>query len=131
MDTNLKIFCGMPSSSNTRQQALGTVLGKLQIDDPSESLGVTNLRGFSASAVDLGWLGDKIRAFASFSPMPIKTLCGLVEGELRKVIQRVKSLLVEPDKARPDRAVSVDMLTKDDFGYYRYQFSVVVSRSDN
>lgn len=125
-----RVFTDLPASgkADPRQQKFGQVLGDMLLENAAseepEELAITNMTGFPASCVDLGWLQLKIKEFALKNPMPVKTLAGIVEGELWDILQRAKRVRVRPE--RKARALNIDFMTKDDFGRYEYGFDVLV-----
>ena len=111
-----------------RQRRAGHILGKIaDVARTSMEVADPNLvRGFHASAVDLGRLQDALRrGVRRFDDAQLEARWLDILAWIRRVIaqwvQRYKRLKIE----RHPGGVHVEIETQDDHGYYRYEFDVM------
>lgn len=111
-----------------RQRRASHILGKIaDVAQASMEVAGPNLvRGFHASAVDLGRLQDALRRGVSrFNAAQLEARWPEVFGWLRRVIaawiQRCKHIKIE----RLAGGIHIAIQTQDDHGYYRYDFDVI------
>ena len=111
-----------------RQRRAGHILGKIAVvaQASMEVAGPNLVRGFHASAVDLGRLQDALRrGLSRFDSAQLEARWSEVFGWLRRVItgwvQRCKHLKIE----RLAGGIHIEIHTQDDHGYYRYEFDVI------
>jgi len=111
-----------------RQRRAGHILGKIAVvaQASMEVAGPNLVRGFHASAVDLGRLQDALRrGLSRFDSAQLEARWPEVFGWLRRVItgwvQRCKHLKIE----RLASGIHIEIQTQDDHGYYRYEFDVM------
>jgi len=111
-----------------RQRRAGHILGKIAVvaQASMEVAGPNLVRGFHASAVDLGRLqGALRRGLARFNGAQLEARWPEVFEWLRRVIaawvQRYKHLKIE----RLASGIHIEIQTQDDHGYYRYEFDVI------
>ena len=105
-------------------QILGTIASISQTN--MEVAGPNLVRGFHASAVDLGRLQDALRrGVRRFDDAQLESRWPDVLAWLRRVVaqwvQRYKLLKIE----RHAGGVHIELETQDDHGYYRYEFDVM------
>lgn len=109
-----------------RQRVFGRGLDAIIEEDEREGYesATINLVGFRASAVDLGWLHDRIREYwFRERPDPDEARKAITKG-IRQVVQRAKKVEVEVT----EKLVSVILVTKDDFSYYEYRVQVYIEK---
>ncbi|MDK2464534.1 MAG: hypothetical protein QI223_07175 [Candidatus Korarchaeota archaeon] len=102
---------------------LGAVADHIAEAAKSEGLTMAvNLKpqGFPAASLDLAYLQDRIAAYYMRFRPPIPLLCELIGRDVGRLVQRVKSVRAESEFG----SVHVEVLSKDDFGWYTYRFSV-------
>lgn len=89
-----------------------------------------SMTGFPASAVNLGWLQDRIRTAWEGSRRTMsdaERLRSNVEKQLPSVVQRLKNMSISlqpPHDVAPYVDLDVAFVTKDDMGWYEYGFCV-------
>ena len=110
-----------------RQRVFGKALDKVDEhleNDGFEEVGTISMRGFRAAAVDLGWLQDRIREYwFKYEPDWETAVQEIGEG-LGRVVQRLKYLNLNKTKTH----IEVEMRTKDDHGYYSYEFALYIEK---
>lgn len=126
----LKIFTDPPrQEGDDRQRSLGHALDKIHGDESYQPLGTVNMVGFPASSVNLGWLQGRLRDYWRRNDVPYEELRTLTLHEIRDVIQRCKMVKITPEKwVEGTMHMTVDLKTKDDHGWYVYQFSLYLPR---
>ena len=95
-----------------------------------ELSGPNLVKGFHASAVDLGRLQDALeRGLGRFSDEQIKArwpeLFRWISDVIAAWVQRYKHMKIE----RTERGVHIELETQDDLGYYEYVFGVFPHRA--
>jgi len=134
-DANVLAFPPLPRipsppqlPADPRQRRAGHILGKIAdvARTSMEVAGPNLVRGFHASAVDLGRLQDALRrGVRRFDDAQLAARWLDILAWIRRVIaqwvQRYKRLKIE----RHPGGVHVEIETQDDHGYYRYEFDVM------
>lgn len=85
---------------------------------------IVSMKGFPAAVVNLGWLLDKANKACDkhFKDKGSHYVAKVIEMMLEDTVQRLKQLEVSPEE--DIEAFRVSFQTKDDHGYYRYEFSI-------
>ena len=123
----MKIFKDIPKFSISKQKALCAATGSIVdflSDEGCAEIGFISIKGFPASHIDLGWIQDNISNFWKRFDGTKEELADLVDDEIGNVIQRLKSRKVELTETH----LNVKFSTKDDCGWYGYDFSVYLKR---
>ncbi len=120
--SDAKLFEGVPHSDDPRQRLfLKTIKQMLEEDDPEDPLVVVPMRGFPASHPDLGWLQDGIEGFWKGGHIKdIDELKEVVAERIGHAVQRCKDWSIG---LNDNNYLDVRFKTKDDYGYYAYEFS--------
>jgi hypothetical protein len=117
---------------DARQRQTSRILGHIARAVQSEMVvaGPNLVKGFPASAVDLGRLKDALeRGVQRLDATQVADRWDEVFAWMRRVIaawvQRYKMLKIE----RLESGIRVEMQTQDDYGYYDYAFDVFPKRN--
>ncbi len=117
--------------SDTRQTQAAHIIGVVAkaAQSTMEVSGPNLVRGFHASAVDLGQLQHTLeRGLGRFDDAQIESRWSEVFDWIRRVlrawVQRCKQMKIE----RAERGIRIELETQDDLGYYHYAFDVFPSR---
>jgi len=141
----LNVFNGAPRLPDFRQSGLRQALGSdkmAEVMADMDCVGVINTRGWPASAVNLGWLQDRIKVYWAERPElePDEFACQ-VRDELCSVVSRLKRVVVDvcwadgtlvvddPDREKGRQCLRIKLVTKDDHGWYDYGFRARLGRS--
>jgi hypothetical protein len=118
-----KIFPAPPHRHDPHQAALESAVDKIQDHLDNHDLTMVGMRGFPAAHVNLGWLREHIQAWVAKERPSSDTVKEQLSQELLTVVQRVKKLVIDyvPNQAVPAEW-RVEFWTKDDRGYYEYDF---------
>lgn len=124
-DVDLPVF-----GPDERQTMFTGVANAIRKNEDYDNVDVINTyAGWPASRVDLGWMKDKIKELI---------MRGVIERKkdirefLRYSIHRLKMVDVEL-RERPKfnyRIYAISIKTKDDYGWYTYEFSIKIEDGD-
>lgn len=125
-----KIFTNPPrQEGDDRQGTFGAALDQIHGQEEYQSGGTINMIGFPASSVDLGWLQGRARDYWQQNDVPYEEFRKLAITEIYHVIQRPKMVKMTPEKWEEGTThMTVDLKTKDDHGWYVYEFSVYLKK---
>lgn len=123
----LDIFYDPPRrEGDSRQQLFGHALDQIleESEDDSEEVAIINLVGFRASAVDVGWLQNRIVEYWwHHKPDPADVRQHILFA-ISTVVQRTKEVQVGVTPTHID----ILLRTKDDHGWYTYRFGAYIGR---
>lgn len=118
-----KLFEGVPHTDDPRQVEFFKVIEQMrQEEEDPDNLDVVPMRGFPASNPNLGWLQDRIEEYWRAGHVGDTTALSEAIGEpLCHAVQRCKEWWIE--LTDEDAYLEIRFKTKDDHGWYQYEFT--------
>jgi hypothetical protein len=117
------LFSDVPHQDDPRQVGFLKVIEQMLQEerDPEDPLNVIPMRGFTASYPDLGWLQVKIEEYwKAGHAEDVDVLKSVISERLGYAVQRCKDWWIDLSE---DDYLTIRFKTKDDHGWYTYEFA--------